>query len=90
MNVLARIAAAALALQAMLGAALADPANVGEPFGRAVVAPNTPVKDAVQENVPGGLDEVIQSNLADDEDHTGDNNPDDVIGHGRNDAPGKN
>jgi len=72
------------------GSAFADPANVGEPFGRAVVAPNAPVNDGVHENAPGELDDVIQSNLADDEDNTEDDVPDTYRGHGRNDAPGKN
>jgi hypothetical protein len=66
------------------GASVAAPANVGEPFGRSVVAPKAPVADAVHENAPGTLDEVIQENLAD-EGETGD-----VIGHGRTDAPGHN
>jgi hypothetical protein len=70
--------------------ALADPANVGEPFGKAVVAPNAPVNDAVHENEPGTLDDVIHRNLADEEDNTGDDVPDTYRGHGKKDAPGQN
>jgi hypothetical protein len=65
--------------------ALAQPANVGEPFGKAVVAPAAPVNEDVSPNVPGGLDEVIMEVLADDDLPSG------VIrGHGRTDAPGQN
>jgi hypothetical protein len=89
MRVLAHMAAISCML--IVGApALADPANVGEPFGKAVVAPNAPVNDGVHENTPGNLDDVVQSNLADDEDNTGDDLPDTYRGHGRIDAPGRN
>jgi hypothetical protein len=65
--------------------ALAEPANVGQPFGNIVseAARNKEIKEAVQENVPGGLDDVIHENLADDGD---DGN---IRGHGKTDAPGR-
>jgi len=70
------------------GSALADSAaNVGEPFGREVVSPaarDKEIKAAVHENVPGGLDDVIHENLADD------GEAGDIRGNGKNDAPGRN
>ena len=69
------------------GSALADSANVGDPFGKEVVSPaarDKEIKDAVHENVPGGLDDVIQENLADD------GEAGDIRGNGKNDAPGHN
>ena len=81
--------------------ALAEPANVGEPFGTRVVAPaahNKTIKTGVQEQVPGGdglsddvlgapshLDDTIHNNLADDEPGIGN-----IRGNGKNDAPGQN
>jgi hypothetical protein len=68
------------------GPVLADSANVGRPFGREVVsdaAKNGEIKQGVQENVPGGLDDVIQKNLADEDDEAGL-----INGYGREDAPG--
>ena len=80
--------------------ALAEPANVGEPFGTGVIAPaahDKTLKNGVQEQVPGRdgvsdgvlgapshVDETIHSNLADDEPGTGN-----IRGHGKNDAPGQ-
>jgi len=80
--------------------ALAQPANVGEPFGTKVVAPaahDKTIKSGVQEQVPGRdgisdgvlgapshLDDTIHNNLADDEPGVGD-----IRGHGKNDAPGQ-
>ena len=81
------LAAALLFMCLGAGSAIAESGNVGEPFGRAVVSPAAKageIKDAVHENVPGGLDDVVQSNLADDEEGG------DIRGHGRNDAPGHN
>jgi hypothetical protein len=79
--------AASLSIYMITGSALAESPHAGaEPFGRQVVAPAAragEIKEAVHENVPRGLDDVVQSNLADDE---GNN----IRGHGRVDAPGKN
>ena len=69
------------------GSTLAGQANEGEPFGKGVVSPAAQlgeVKEGVHENVPGGLDEVIHEDLADDGE-TGA-----VRGLGKNDAPGRN
>jgi hypothetical protein len=81
--------------------ALAEPANVGEPFGRGVVAPaaqDKTLKSGVQEQVPGTdgvsdgvagapshVDDKIHNNLADNEPGTGN-----IRGHGKDDAPGQN
>ena len=84
---IAFLIAALLSLCLSASSALAESGNVGEPFGRAVVSPAAKageIKDAVHENVPGGLDDVVQSNLADDEEGG------DIRGHGRKDAPGHN
>ena len=69
---------------AFSGPALAQDANDGQPFGQVVsqAAKNGEIKEAVHENGPGGLDDVVQSNLADDEEAGT------VRGHGRIDAPG--
>lgn len=80
-----------IALSSMLvigGPVLAESANVDRPFGREVVsdaAKNGDIKEAVHENVPGGLDDVIQKALADEDDEAGL-----INGHGRDDAPGHN
>jgi hypothetical protein len=76
-----------IALSSMLvfgGPVLAQDANEGQPFGQVVsqAAKDGEIKEAVHENGPGGLDDVIQSNLADDEEAGT------VRGHGRIDAPG--
>jgi hypothetical protein len=65
----------------------AEPANEGQPFGKGIVseaARNKEIKGAVQENVPGGLDDVVHENLADDGDEGA------IRGHGKTDAPGQN
>ena len=64
---------------------LAESANEGQPFGKGIVseaARDKEIKDAVHENVPGGLDDVVHENLSDDGDEGA------IRGHGKNDAPG--
>jgi hypothetical protein len=81
--------------------ALAEPANVGEPFGSGVVAPaahDKSLKSGVQNEVPGTdglsdgvlgapshLDDRVHNNLGDDEPGVGN-----IRGHGKKDAPGQN
>lgn len=80
----------ALGFLSVSGAALAQGANTGEPFGKEVVSPAAradPASDdhiskAVGELTPGGVDDKVADILADDEEG-------DIRGHGRKDAPGR-
>ena len=72
---------------ALVGSAIASATaaadNVGEPFGKTVVAPGAPVNTAVHAQGPGKVDDAVQASLADDSDGP-------IRGYGRTDAPGRN
>jgi hypothetical protein len=68
------------------GSALAQQANVGQPFGTGVIAPGAQeqeVDDAVHAEGPGNVDDKVHNNLADDDTEGN------IRGHGKKDAPGQ-